>query len=223
MARPESTLPQRLIAEGLGTALLLAVVIGSGVMGERLAQGNTAIALLANAIATGAGLFVLIQMFAPVSGAHFNPAVSLVAAIDRAIAWRSAAYYMLAQTVGAMIGVAIAHLMFELPLYSLSVHERSGAAQVLSEFVATFGLVLTILGTTRHGTTVVALSVAAYITAAYWFTASTSFANPAVSLARAFSDTFAGIRLVDVPWFVFAQVAGACSAAWLARKLFPER
>ena len=212
MARPESTLPQRLIAESLGTALLLAVVIGSGVMGERLAQGNAAIALLANAIATGAGLFVLIQVFAPVSGAHFNPAVSLVDALDRAISWKSAALYMLMQTVGALTGVAIAHLMFELPLYSLSVHERSGAAQVLSEFVATFGLVLTIRGTARHGTTIVALSVAAYITAAYWFTASTSFANPAVSLARAFSDTFAGIRLVDVPWFVLAQVAGACSA-----------
>ena len=220
MASPESTLSQRLIAEGLGTALLLAVVIGSGVMGERLAQGNIAIALLANAIATGSGLFVLIQVFAPVSGAHFNPAVSLVAAMTRSIAWSDAALYMIAQTAGALLGVATAHLMFELPVYSMSAHERSGAAQVFSEFVATFGLVLAIQATARRGTAVVALVVAAYITAAYWFTASTSFANPAVSLARAFSDTFAGIRLVDVPWFVLAQVAGACCAVWMGRKVF---
>ena len=222
MAVFEANLPRRLAAEFLGTAFLLAIVIGSGVMGERLAGGNMALALLANAIATGAGLFVLIQVWAPISGAHFNPAVSLVAALEGHIPWRWAAAYLVVQILGALAGVAAAHAMFELPVFSLSRHVREGPSQAWSEFIATFGLVLAIAGTARHGVMAVALTVAAYITAAYWFTASTSFANPAVTLARAFSDTFAGIRLTGVPWFIASQIAGACTASVVGRLIFPR-
>lgn len=210
-------------AEFLGTAFLLAVVVGSGVMAERLAGGNVALALLANALATGAGLFALIMMFAEVSGAHFNPAVSLAKALMREQRPAETLGYAAAQFGGAMAGVAVAHLMFGLPAYQLSSHAREGFPQVFSEFVATFGLVLTIAGVSRHGLLAVALSVAAYIGAAYWFTASTSFANPAVALARAFTDTFSGIRLSGVPAFVLAQLLGAAAAVAAARALFPGR
>jgi glycerol uptake facilitator-like aquaporin len=207
------TLSRKLAAEGLGTAFLLAVVIGSGIMGERLAGGNVALALLANALATGAGLFVLILVFAPLSGAHFNPAVTLTEVLAGRLPRCAGTGYVLAQIAGAFIGVAAAHLMFGEPLYSASQHVRSGGAQWWSEFVATFGLLTVIIGSARQRPAAVPLAVAAYIVAAYWFTASTSFANPAVTLARAASDTFAGIRPQDVPGFVLAQLAGALSAA----------
>lgn len=206
------SLPQRLLAEFAGTALLLATVIGSGVMGEALSGGNVAVALLANTLATGAILVVLITMLGPVSGAHFNPAVTTVFAVRRDIELPAAAAYILAQTAGAIAGVLLAHAMFDLPILQLSQKVRSGWGQALSEWVAAFGLVATILLTLRSRPEAVATSVGLYITAAYWFTASTSFANPAVTLARAFSDTFAGIRLMDVPVFVVVQVAGALSA-----------
>lgn len=214
-------LSRRLLAEGLGTAFLLAIVIGSGVMAERLSAGNVALALLANALATGAGLFALIQMLAPVSGAHFNPAVSLAMLLRGELSTRDALAYGTIQVVGALIGVAAAHAMFDLPLFSLSQHPREGLSQAWSEFVATFGLLLVIFGASRQGTTAVALSVAGYITAAYWFTASTSFANPAVTLARALSDTFAGIRPADAPVFVLAQFVATFAAAFVGRVLFP--
>jgi glycerol uptake facilitator-like aquaporin len=206
------SLSQRLLAEFAGTALLLATVIGSGVMGEALSGGNVAVALLANTLATGAILVVLITMLGPVSGAHFNPAVTTVFAVRRDIELPAAAAYILAQTAGAIAGVLLAHAMFDLPILQLSQKVRSGWGQALSEWVAAFGLVATILLTLRSRPEAVATSVGLYITAAYWFTASTSFANPAVTLARAFSDTFAGIRLMDVPAFVVVQVAGALSA-----------
>lgn len=223
MATPEVGLARRALAEGLGTCFLLAVVIGSGVMGERLASGNVALALLANALATGAALLALIQVFAPVSGAHFNPAVSLAMVLRRAISVPDALAYAAAQIVGALLGVAAAHAMFDLPLLSTSMHAREGVAQVWSEFVATFGLVLVVLGTMRQSIMVTATSVAAYITAAYWFTASTSFANPAVTVARGFSDTFAGIAWPGVPWFVLAQVLGCLSAVGVGAVVFRER
>ena len=201
-----TSLPRRLVAEALGTALLLAVVVGSGIMGERLAGGNDAIALLANALATGCALFVLILMFCPVSGGHFNPAVSLAMVLRGTLGKQDAMTYIVAQVAGALAGVAIAHGMFELPLFTASTHARDGMGQVFSEFVATFGLLLTILLVSRQGVMATALAVGCFITAGYWFTASTSFANPAVSLARAFSDTFAGIRIDGVPWFVLAQL-----------------
>jgi glycerol uptake facilitator-like aquaporin len=211
--------PQRLAAEFLGTAFLVAAVIGSGIMGERLAAGNVAIALLANTIATGAALVALILAFGPISGAHFNPAVSMADAIDRKLPWSEAPVYMLSQILGGLCGAFTAHLMFRLPYISLSQHSRSGAAIVFSEFIATFGLLAVIRGSARLGLKVVA--VGAYITAAYWFTASTSFANPAVTIARSFSDTFAGIRPSDAPFFILAQIAGALAATlvfrWLAR------
>ncbi|KRA46690.1 MIP/aquaporin family protein [Pseudoxanthomonas sp. Root630] len=208
---------RRLVAEALGTAFLLAIVVGSGIMAERLSGGNTALALLANALATGAGLFALIQLFGGVSGAHFNPAVSLAMALDKQLAPKEACGYMAAQFVGALLGVAAAHAMFDLAPFSPSQHVREGISQVWSEFVATFGLVLVIAGVARHGLTSTALAVAAYITAAYWFTASTSFANPAVTLARAFTDSFSGIQLSGVPWFVAAQVLAAIAAAMVAK------
>lgn len=214
-------LKQKLLAEWLGTALLLAVVIGSGVMGERLAGGNTAIALLANALATGAALFVLITLLAPVSGAHFNPAVTLVFALRREIDGRTAMAYGVVQVAGAFAGVACAHLMFGLPLFAAAQHERAGWSQAFSEAVATFGLVLTILLALRHAREKIPALVACWIVSAYWFTASTSFANPAVTLARAASDTFAGIRPVDVPPFLVAQLAGALLATGLARFMAP--
>ena len=214
---------RRLAAEALGTALLLAVVVGSGIMGERLAGGNAAIALLANTLATGAGLTVLILTFGPISGAHFNPAVTLAAAMQRGICWRDASLYIAAQVAGALAGVATAHLMFAEPLFSVSTHARTGPDQWFSEWVATFGLLCVICGGVRHRASVVPFAVGAYITAAYWFTASTSFANPAVTLARAATDTFAGIRPQDVPGFIAAQLLGATAATLLFRWLTPAR
>lgn len=211
-------LSRRLAAEALGTTFLLAAVVGSGIMGERLAGGNVAVALLANTLATGAALVALIYSLAPISGAHLNPAVSLTAAIRGDLAWRALPAYVVAQLAGAFVGVALAHLMFELPLYSISLHARSGAAQMLSEAVATFGLILVIGRCAKTGAPA-AIAVAAYITAAYWFTASTSFANPAVTLARAVSDTFAGIRPSDAPGFIVAQLAGTGAAVALLRWL----
>lgn len=215
-------LRKRVVAEAVGTAMLLAAVVGSGIMGERLAAGNSAIALLANTIATGAALLALILAFGPISGAHFNPAVTLADAWQRGIAWREVPAYIAAQLVGAFVGVAAAHLMFGLPLFFASRHERSGAAQVFSEFVATFGLLVVIWGCVRVRSSAVPFAVAAYITAAYWFTASTSFANPAVTLARSASDTFAGIRPLDTPAFIVAQLAGAFVATALFRWLVPS-
>jgi glycerol uptake facilitator-like aquaporin len=214
-------LTRRAVAETLGTALLLAIVIGSGIMAERLAAGNVAIALLANAIATGAGLATLIITLGPISGAHFNPAVTLADASQGGLAWHDVPTYLLAQVAGAFLGTAVAHLMFGEPLFFASHHVRAGAAQWLSEFVATFGLLSTIWGCTRSRSEHTPFAVAAYITAAYWFTSSTSFANPAVTLARAASDTFAGIRPVDAPMFIVAQLAGAASATGLFRWLVP--
>lgn len=205
-------LAQRLTAELLGSTFLLATVIGSGIMGETLAGGNVAIALLANTLATGAILVVLITMLAPISGAHFNPAVTLVLVARREISSSDGAAYIVAQLTGAVLGVLVAHAMFDQPLVQLSQKARSGTAQGISEWVATFGLVVTVLLTMRARAEAVATSVGLYITAAYWFTASTSFANPTVTFARAFSDTFAGIRLTDVPLFVAAQLAGAFCA-----------
>jgi glycerol uptake facilitator-like aquaporin len=214
-------LSRRVVAEGLGTALLLATVVGSGIMGERLAGGNVAVALLANTIATGAGLVALISTFGPISGAHFNPAVTLADASQGGLPWREVPAYVLAQIVGAFAGVASADIMFELPAFSASRHARAGAAQWWSEFVATFGLLAVIWGCSRRRSNVVPFAVGAYITAAYWFTASTSFANPAVTLARAATDTFAGIRPADIPGFVVAQLAGAAGATFLFRWLVP--
>jgi glycerol uptake facilitator-like aquaporin len=210
-------------AEGVGTALLLAAVVGSGIMGERLAGGNVAVALLANTLATGAALVALILTFGPISGAHFNPAVTLADASQRGLRWGDVPPYLVAQMLGAFGGVAAAHVMFGEPLFFASRHARSGAAQAFSEFVATFGLLAVIWGCARSRSSAVPFAVAAYITAAYWFTASTSFANPAVTLARSASDTFAGIRPVDVPLFVGAQLAGAGAATALFRWLIPAR
>ena len=217
-----ATLARRLAAEAVGSALLLAAVVGSGIMGERLAGGNVAIALLANTLATGAALVALILTFGLISGAHFNPAVTIADASQGGLSWREVPAYIVAQTVGGLGGVALANLMFEGPAFSLSRHARSGASQMLSEGIATFGLLAVIWGCSRLRTAVVPFAVAAYIMAAYWFTASTSFANPSVTLARAFSDSFAGIRLADVPGFVAAQAAGATAATLLFRWLVPS-
>ena len=203
------SLGRRLVAEWLGTALLLAVVVGSGIMGERLAAGNSAVALLANTLATGAGLVVLILVFGPVSGAHFNPAVTLVFALRREIPARTALAYAAAQLAGAVVGVFAAHLMFGEPLLQVSAKLRDGPGQAVSEVVATFGLVATILGTLRFRPEATPFAVGLYITAAYWFTASTSFANPAVTVARSLSDTFAGVAPSSVPAFLVAQLTGA--------------
>ncbi len=213
-------LGRRVAAEALGTAFLLATVIGSGIMGETLAGGNVALALLANTLATGAGLVALILTFGPVSGAHFNPAVTLADATQGGVAWRDVPFYLVAQVVGAFVGVGVAHVMFGQAVFSASTHVRAGAPQLLSEFVATFGLLSVIWGCTRRNATFTPFAVGAYITAAYWFTSSTSFANPAVTLARGFSNTFAGIRPSDVPGFVAVQCLGAAAATgvfhWLA-------
>jgi glycerol uptake facilitator-like aquaporin len=208
-------------AEGVGTAMLLAAVVGSGIMGERLAGGNVAVALLANTLATGAALVALILTFGPISGAHFNPAVTLADASQGGLPWLDVPAYIAAQVIGAFAGVAAAHTMFELPVFFVSQHVRSGTAQAFSEFVATFGLLAVIWGCARLRTSAVPFAVAAYITAAYWFTASTSFANPAVTLARAASDTFAGIRPSDAPAFIMAQLLGAAAATALFRWLVP--
>ncbi len=215
-------LGRRVAAEAVGTAFLLMVVIGSGIMGERLAGGNVAMALLANTLATGAGLVALILTFGPISGAHFNPAVTLADAARAGTPWRDVPAYVAAQIGGAFAGVAIAHIMFGEPVFFASTHVREGAAQLVSEFVATFGLLATIWGTARTRPTTVPFAVGAYITAAYWFTSSTSFANPAVTLARAASNTFAGIRPADAPGFVVAQILGASAATGLFAWLAPE-
>jgi len=210
---------RRLLAEGIGSMLLSAAVIGSGIMGEHLANGNVAVALLANTAATVAALAVLIALLAPVSGAHFNPAVSLVQALRGSIPWSQAGAYSLAQVIGCCLGAILAHAMFALALVQVSVRVRAGAAQWLSEAVATAGLVLIVIGHRRSEDT--AWMIAAWIGAAYWFTASTSFANPAITIARSLSDTFAGIRPYDVPGFIASQLAGAMVGLGLARILFP--
>lgn len=212
---------RRLVSEGLGTAFLLAVVVGSGIMAERLADGNVAVALLANAIATGAGLIALILMFGTISGAHFNPVVTLSEAFQKNMPGKEVLPYILVQVLGAFAGVAAAHGMFEHPLFFASEHVRTGMAQWWSEFVATFGLIAVIVSCTRSRPAVTPFAVAAYITAAYWFTASTSFANPAVTLARAASNTFAGIRPIDAPGFIIAQILGATAATLVFCWLYP--
>jgi glycerol uptake facilitator-like aquaporin len=217
---------RKLVAEALGTAFLLAIVIGSGIMGERLAGGNVALALLGNTLSTGAGLVVLILTFGPISGAHFNPAVTLADAWQGGLPWRDVPGYLAAQLIGAFVGVAAAHAMFGEALFFASQHVRAGPAQWWSEFIATFGLLAVIWGCVRQRPSVVPFAVGLYITSAYWFTASTSFANPAVTLARAASDTFAGIRPLDAPAFIVAQLLGAFAATalflWLIPSL-PER
>jgi len=215
------TRARRLTAEGLGTAFILAVVVGSGIMAERLAGGNVAIALLANAIATGAGLVALILMFGTISGAHFNPVVTLSEAWQGNLAAKEVVPYIAVQIIGAFAGVAAAHGMFDLPLYIASEHVRTGASQWWSEFVATFGLIAVIIGCSRSRPAVTPFAVAAYITAAYWFTSSTSFANPAVTLARAATNTFAGIRPIDAPGFIFSQLLGATAATLVFCWLYP--
>ena len=216
------TLHARLASEFLGTAFLVAAVIGSGIMGERLASGNVAIALLANTIATGAALVALILTFGPISGAHFNPVVTLADAWEGGIRWPEEVHYVLSQIFGGIGGAIAAHLMFGLPVVSLSQHVRAGPHQWFSEFVATFGLLSVIWGCSRTRSSVVPFAVGAYITAAYWFTASTSFANPAVTIARCLSNTFAGIRPVDVPSFLIAQLAGGFAATIVFRWLVPN-
>ena len=215
------TLGRQLAAEAIGTAMLLAIVVGSGIMGERLADGNVAVALLANAIATGLGLFVLIEVFGPVSGAHFNPAITLAAVRLRAVSGGLALPYMVAQATGAIVGTLLAHAMFDLPLLQVSMHAREGGGQFVSEVVATFGLVLTVITLARVRPALLAAAVGSYIVAAYWFTASTSFANPAMTLARALTNTFAGIRPRDVLIFVPAQVVGASAAIIIHRLILP--
>ena len=217
----QRTLARRLMAEAVGTCLLLSAIVGSGIMGEQLAAGNVAIALLANTLATGAALVALLLTFGPISGAHFNPAVTLADASQGGLPWHEVPLYLGAQVSGAFAGVATAHLMFETPVFFASRHARSGPAQVFSEFVATFGLLAVIWGCARVRSSVVPFAVASYITAAYWFTASTSFANPAVTLARSATDTFAGIRPTDAPAFIIAQLLGAAAATALFRWLVP--
>jgi glycerol uptake facilitator-like aquaporin len=217
------TLSRRLAAEALGTAFLLAVVVGSGIMGERLSAGNAAIALLANSIATGCGLWVLITIFGPISGAHFNPAVTLAFATAGEFDWRDVFPYVLTQIIAAFVGVAVAHVMFELPLFSVSEHVRAGPSQWFSEGIATAGLLLTIWLGARARPHWVGALVAVYITGAYWFAASTSLANPAVTLARAATNTFAGIRPVDIPGFIVAQLVAALLATLVARWFYWTR
>ena len=221
MTAPEP-LARRLLAEGVGAAFLLATVVGSGIMGANLAGGNSALALLANTIATGAILTVLILIFGPVSGAHMNPAVSLAFALRRELPWRDFIGYVGAQLVGAIAGVWAAHLMFALPVWQISTHMRSGPSQWFSEGVATFGLLVTIFGCAARAPAAAPYAVGLYITAAYWFTASTSFANPAVTIARALSDTFAGIAPSGVVAFILAQLAGTVAAVALRPSLWPD-
>ena len=213
------TLPRRVVAEALGTCFLLAAIVGSGIMAERLAGADVALALLANTIATGAALLALILTFGPVSGAHFNPIVSLSAWLGRGLTWKVFAFYGCAQVVGAIVGVMLANTMFGLTAISLSHYARGGAEQLLSEFVASFGLVMVITGSARRRYNVVSVAVAAYISAAYWFTPSTAFANPAVTIARSLSDTFTGIAPSNVPGFVLAQILGGFSSTVLVRWL----
>lgn len=218
MIRPSA---RRLLAEAIGSFFLFATVVGSGIMAERLAGGNVAVALLGNTLATGATLFVLIAMLGPLSGAHFNPAVSLVMWLRKELAARELAGFIAVQLIGGIAGVWAAHVMFDLPVLQVSVRERTGLGQWTGEFIATFGLLLTILGTARMRPAWVPTSVALYITAAYWFTSSTSFANPAITIARSLSDSFAGIAPGDVPAFIAAQIAGALAAHSAANLLFP--
>jgi glycerol uptake facilitator-like aquaporin len=214
---------RKVVAEGLGTMLLLAAVVGSGIMGEQLSGGNVAIALLANSIATGAMLVGIILAFGPISGAHFNPAVTLAAALEGGLAWKEVPGYVFAQLIGAFSGVAAAHLMFRQPLFAASHHMRAGGSQLFSEWLATFGLLSVICGCSRSRSEAVPFAVGTYITAAYWFTASTSFANPAVTLARSLTDTFSGIRPLDVAGFIAVQIIGALVAtavwSWLSPSL----
>jgi len=218
----KTSLARRSVAEFLGTAFLVAAVIGSGIMAERLFGGNVAFALLANTIATGAALVALILTFDSISGAHLNPVVTIMDAWEKGLPWSEVPHYLLAQIFGGISGAIMAHAMFGLPTISLSRHARSGPSQWFSEFVATFGLLAVIWGCSRLRSNAVPYAVGAYITAAYWFTASTSFANPAVTIARCLSDTFAGIRPADVPWFIFAQFFGGFAATLLFRWLVPN-
>jgi len=215
-------LKRRAVAEGVGTALLLATVVGSGIMGERLASGNVAVALLANTLATASALSALILTFGPVSGAHFNPVVTIADAAQKGLSWRDVPAYVMAQVLGAFVGVGAADVMFGEPVFSASRHVRSGPGQWVSEVIATFGLLAVIWGCSRRRPTAVPFAVGAYIAAAYWFTASTSFANPAVTLARTMSDTFAGIRPQDAPGFIVAQITGAALATILFQWLVPS-
>jgi glycerol uptake facilitator-like aquaporin len=217
------SLSKRVVAEMLGTGLLVAAVVGSGIMGETLSAGNVAIALLANTLATGAALVALILTFGPISGAHLNPVVTLGMAMRRLLPWSDAAFYVCAQFAGGVMGTLLAHVMFGKELYSLSHHQRSGFAQLVSELVAAFGLLCVIWGCLKiRSALALPVAVASYITAAYWFTTSTSFANPAVTVARSITDTFSGIRPVDVPGFVLAQVGGAVTATLLFGWLLGE-
>ncbi|NBW75270.1 MAG: aquaporin family protein [Sphingomonadaceae bacterium] len=214
---------RKLLAEGIGSAILFATVVGSGIMAEGLSGGNVAVALLGNTLATGAILYVLITMLGPVSGAQFNPAVTLVMRLRGNSSWNEAAAVVLVQIGAGILGVWLAHAMFDLPILQLSAKSRSGPGQWLGEFVATFGLVLTILGTLRHKPEAVPTAVSLFIVAGYWFTSSTSFANPAITIARSLSNSFAGIAPADAPGFIQAQLAGALAAHYLAKALFPDR
>lgn len=216
---PEFDLPRRVAAEFLGTWLLVATVVGSGIMAENLAGGNVAVALLGNTIATGAILVVLIAMLGSISGAHFNPAVSLVFAVAGELPAVGAAFYLVAQVAGGVAGTITAHLMFEMPVVEFSQHVRQGPSQFFSEVIATFGLLATILGCRRFRPEMIPTAVGLYVTAGYWFTSSTCFANPAVAIARSLTDTFSGIRPVDAPWFILAEIVGAFLAAGLFRWL----
>ena len=222
MASNGPRLWRRALAEGLGTGFLLAAIVGSGVMGERLAGGNLAIALLANSLATGTALFALLSTLAPLSGAHLNPLITLSSAFEGQIPWREARVYLLAQFAGAIAGISLAHVMFGLPLLTASTRVREGIGPLVGELVATFGLLLVARGAARNGIPAAAAAVACYITAAYWFTSSTSFANPAVTLARAWTNTFSGIRPAEVPGFLAAQALGATFAVLTGRVLFRE-
>lgn len=220
---PEFDLPRRVVAEFLGTWLLVAAVVGSGIMAENLAGGNVAVALLGNTIATGAMLVVLIAMLGPISGAHFNPAVSLVFTAAGELPPATFALYVVAQIFGGVAGTFTAHLMFELPVIQMSEHVRQGPSQFLSEVVATFGLIATILGCRRFRAEIIPVAVALYVVAGYWFTASTCFANPAVAIARSLTNTFSGIKPADAPWFILAELVGALLAAGLFRWLFASK
>jgi glycerol uptake facilitator-like aquaporin len=219
----EFDLPRRVVAEFLGTWLLVAAVVGSGIMAENLAGGNVAVALLGNTIATGAILVVLIAMLGPISGAHFNPAVSLVFTAAGELPLAILALYVVAQIGGGIAGTVTAHLMFELPVIQMSEHVRQGPSQFLSEVVATFGLIATILGCRRFRAEIIPVAVALFVVAGYWFTASTCFANPAVAIARSLTNTFSGIRPADAPWFILAELVGALLAAGLFRWLFASK